>query len=120
MEHHFNHGYDILCVNAAANVVRDRKLVTSKSGFDAACTFRRVSCGECRSLLGKIYECTIPKLDHFRNLFTLENHQLVTYRLGQYYTTSGMHVKLKYNAMVRRERLTCCNLVFAGADISYF
>lgn len=73
---------DIVHLHAACHVVIDDPIITSEAGIDNGCAFRRVICQECRSVLGRVYISTIPKLDNWRNLFTLETDRLVTFRLG--------------------------------------
>lgn len=81
-----------IILNAAINVTIEDKLIMSSSGFDAGCTFKRVTCDQCCCYLGKVYSSTTPALDNRRSTYTFDTPTLTSYQLGTCRTIDGQQL----------------------------
>lgn len=73
---------ETVSLRAARNIVVEEQLEMSHSGFDAGCTFKRISCEECSARLGRVYASTTLQLDGRRGMFSFDNASLNSYQLG--------------------------------------
>ena len=71
-------------LQVASNVVVDRSKSETVQGRskDTGCTFHKVSCGTCKTAIGRLYITTTPDLDHTRHTFSFFVDSLSSYTLG--------------------------------------
>lgn len=84
--------HESVLLSAASKLIISNDFTLSKSGFDAGCGYRQVSCAQCRVSLGRVYESTSPGLDNLRDLYILDSSSLITRTIGEGVTTKGSSV----------------------------
>lgn len=105
--------HNTLLMPAASELVISNDCTLSKTGVDAGCGYRNVSCAHCGKCLGRVYESTSPALDHQRGLYILKSSCLITRPIGNGVTTKGDSID---NFPQRLQRITCRSPTFSCPD----